>query len=106
MDWKGFDLQNRENGIIEFILLRDGKEYLFRFKFNYPKEERFRKQVYRALFYYLKARFTSVEFGIRTVEQEFLQEIVLKLPDGSDSTVSELVSDKLPQIKHTDLLPF
>ena len=82
-------------GVIEFVLEKDGKEMSFRFKFNIPEKEAFQRQVYRALFYYLKNRFASVEFGITTVEEEFLQELILKLPNGTDTTVKELIKTQL-----------
>lgn len=95
-------------GVIEFILLKEGKEMVFRFKFDLPEKENHQRQVYRALFHYLKNRFMAVEFGITTVEKEFLQELVLKLPDGSDITVKELVEKQLGQLefKSTLQLPF
>ena len=95
-------------GIIEFILERENKEYTFRFKFTLPEKEIYRKQVYRALFYYLKSRFMSVEFGISSVEQEFLQELVLKLPNGSDGTVKEILGKNIANLQYNEnlLLPF
>lgn len=95
-------------GVIEFILLKDGKELAFRFKFDLPEKEMYKRQVYRALFHYLKNRFMAIEFGITTVEEEFLQELILKLPNGTDITVKELVKDQLSQLEYKSefLLPF
>ena len=95
-------------GIIEFILNRENKEYTFRFKFTLPEKEIYRKQVYRALFHYLKNRFMAVEFGINSVEQEFLQELVLKLPNGSNSTVKEILGENITTLQYSKnlLLPF
>lgn len=90
-------------GIIEFILLKNNKEFTFRFKYDFPEDERLKMQVYRALFYYLKNRFLAVEFGITTVEKEFLQELVLKLPNGTLSTIKELVGEKGLKLQYTDL---
>lgn len=90
-------------GIIEFILLKDNKEIAFRFKYDLPEKESLRLQVYRALFYYLKNRFLAVEFGITTVEKEFLQEIIIKLPNGNTTTVKELVEDKVMKLQYNDL---
>lgn len=100
--------QYKNVGIIEFILLKNGKEMAFRFKYDFPEKEMFQRQVYRALFYYLKNRFLAIEFGITTVEEEFLQELILKLPDGTDTTVKELVKDQLSQLEFdsTLQLPF
>jgi len=96
-------------GIIEFILKENGKEIPFRFKFILPENESHKKQVYRALLYYLKARFTSVDFGINTIEKEFLQEIILKLPSGEEATVKEVMENKITQLTNNVsdlLLPF
>jgi len=95
-------------GIIEFILERENKEYTFRFKFTLPEKEIYRKQVYRALFHYLKNRFMAVEFGINSVEQEFLQELVLKLSNGSNSTVKEILGENINTLQYSKdlLLPF
>lgn len=95
-------------GVIEFILLKNDKEMAFRFKYKMPEKEMYKKQVFRALFFYLKNRFLAVEFGITTIEEEFLQEMILKLPNGTDTTVKELVKDQLTQLEYNSglLLPF
>ena len=95
-------------GVIEFILEKIGKEMAFRFKFDIPKKGTEQSQVYRALYHYLKNRFASVEFGITSIEEEFLQELVLKLPNGTDITVKELVKDQLESLEYESklLLPF
>jgi len=85
----------KDIGTIEFILLKDNEELAFRFKFNFPEKEAYQRQVYRGLYNYLKNRFFAVEFGITTIEQEFLQEMILKLPDGSTPTIKEIVSGQL-----------
>lgn len=89
-------------GIIEFILLKDGKELMFRFKYDLP-EERYRPQIYRGLFHYLKNRFIAIEFGITSVEKEFLQELVIQLPSGKDSTIKEIMEDKIMGLEYKDL---
>ena len=98
----------RNIGVIEFILLRDGKEMHFRFKYDLPENEKYKKQIYRALFHYLKNRFLAVEFGITSIEKEFLQELVLKLPNGGDATIKELLEKKIKKLGYNSdlLLPF
>lgn len=91
-------------GVIEFILEKKGKELAFRFKFNLPEKESFQRQVYRGLYHYLKNRFMAIEFGITTIEDEFLQELILKLPNGSDVTVKELVKDQLANLEYNSSL--
>src|SRR4030042_2941720 len=90
-------------GVIEFILLKNNKELMFRFKFNVPESEKLQKQVYRALFYYLKNRFLAIEFGIASIEREFLQELVLKLPNGATATIKESLGDKALNLNYNDL---
>ena len=58
----------RNLAAIEFILLQNNKEMAFRFKIELPEKPSLQKQVYRALFHYLKARFTSVDFGIARIK--------------------------------------
>lgn len=90
-------------GIIEFILLREGKELMFRFKYTLPEKDNYRRQVYRALFHYLKNRFLAIEYGITSIEKEFLQELVLKLPNGTTATVKEILGDQIEQLDYKDL---
>lgn len=92
-------------GIIEFILMSNGKELTFRFKYDLP-EEKYHAQIYRGLFHYLKNRFMAVEFGITTVEKEFLQELVIKLPNGTNSTMKELMQDKVLKLGYKSLEEF
>ena len=94
--------------VIEFILEKNSKEMAFRFKFNLPEKDAFQRQVYRGLYHYLKNRFMAVEFGITTIEEEFLQELILKLPNGTDTTVKELVKEQLTKLEYNSelQLPF
>lgn len=95
-------------GIIEFILLKNGEERAYRFKYDIPEKEKHKKQVYRALFHYLKNRFLAIEYGITTIEKEFLQELVLKFPNGTTSTVKEIITNQLSQLEYNSglQLPF
>ncbi|KKM95877.1 hypothetical protein LCGC14_1183750 [marine sediment metagenome] len=95
-------------GVIEFILFKNGKEMAFRFKYDFPENKNHKRQVYRALFHYLKNRFVAIEFGITTIEDEFFQELVLKLPNGATSTVKEIVKNQLNQLEYSSelQLPF
>lgn len=92
--------------ILQFALNTEKQLLKFRFKIDMPMEERYRKQVYRGLYHYLKARFTSVIFGINTVEQEFMAEIIMKLPNGTEGTMRELYGDKVLDLKSDLILPF
>jgi len=90
-------------GIIEFILLKNNKELMFRFKYDLPESEPLKKQVFRMLFHYLKNRFMAIEFGLITIEKEFLQELVLKLPNGLTSTIKEIIGDRALELQYNDL---
>lgn len=94
-----YKTEHKNTGIIEFILGKNNKEMAFRFKYDLPEQENHKKQVYRALFHYLKNRFLAIEFGITTIEDEFFQELVLKLPNGDTSTVKELVKNQLHELE-------
>jgi len=90
-------------GVIEFILLKNNKELMFRFKYDLPESEPLKKQVFRMLFHYLKNRFMAIEFGLITIEKEFLQELVLKLPNGLTSTIKEIIGDRALELQYNDL---
>lgn len=89
--------------IIEFILLKNDKELMFRFKYDLPESEPLKQQVFRMLYHYLKNRFMAIEFGIVTIEKEFLQELVLKLPNGSTTTIKEMMADRVLELQYNDL---
>ena len=90
-------------GIIEFILLKNDKELMFRFKYDLPESEPLKQQVFRMLYHYLKNRFMAIEFGIITIEKEFLQELVLKLPNGSTTTIKEMMAERVLELQYNDL---
>jgi len=98
----------KNSGMIEFILVKSNKEMAFRFQYRLPEQEMHKKQVYRALFHYLKNRFLAIEFGITSIEDEFFQELVLKLPNGETSTIKEIVKNQLTQLEYSSelQLPF
>ena len=48
-------------------------------------------QEYRLLFHWIKSKIEAVVWGLSTIEKEFLSEILLKLPNGQQSTVGEMV---------------
>jgi len=51
-----------------------------------------RKQAYRLLYYWLKSKLEAVVWGLSTVEQEFLSQVTVALPDGS-TTVGDIMRD-------------
>jgi len=48
-------------------------------------------QEYRLLFHWIKSKIEAVVWGLSTIEKEFLSEILLKLPNGQQSTVGAVV---------------
>ena len=50
-------------------------------------------QEYRLLFHWIKSKIEAVVWGLSTIEKEFLSEILMKLPNGQQSTVGDVVVD-------------
>lgn len=50
-------------------------------------------QSMRLLFYWLKAKLEAVAYGLTTVEQEFLSQVIIALPNGEATTVGRMVVD-------------
>ena len=48
---------------------------------------------YRLLYWYLKTKLEAVQFGIETVEHEFMSHIMVALPDGQPTTLGEKLAD-------------
>lgn len=78
----GYEIQIPEMGI------KRGRAYEKRL-------ERNDKQAYRIVWHVLKARFVAVESGLKTFEEEFLSDIIYKLPDGSMKKIGDMMLKKL-----------
>lgn len=48
-------------------------------------------QEYRLLFHWIKSKIEAVVWGLSTIEKEFLSEILMKLPNGQQSKVGDVV---------------
>lgn len=48
-------------------------------------------QEYRLLFHWIKSKIEAVVWGLSTIEKEFLSEITMRLPDGRESSVGEII---------------
>jgi hypothetical protein len=48
-------------------------------------------QSLRMLLWWLKAKVEAVAFGLREVEEEFLSDVIVRLPSGEETTVGEVV---------------
>ena len=51
-------------------------------------------QSYRLLFHWLKAKIEAIAYGLTTVEQEFLSQVIIALPDGSSSTIGAILMER------------
>ena len=56
---------------------------------------------YRILWWYLKAKLEAVQFGLETLEKEFMSHILVSLPDGSSVTFGERL-DTAIQLGHVE----
>lgn len=66
--------------------------------------ERNDKQAYRIVWHVLKARFVAVESGLKTFEEEFLSDIIYKLPDGRTAKVADVIFSQISESKPIKLL--
>lgn len=74
------------------------------------EKSQLKNQYYRALFYYLKSKLEAVEFGIRDFGEEFMADLMMKLPTGKTVTVKQLLASQieknlLGQTSEIKLLP-
>ena len=75
---------------LEALLKVDGRKLGFRLTVDYADEKE-RKQMMRALYWYLKAKVEAIEFGLVDLEREFLPYLLT----SSGQTVAEtLAGDK------------
>lgn len=54
-------------------------------------------QSMRLLLYWIKAKLEAVSFGLNSVEKEFLSDIVTELPDGTKSTIWDMIDKQIQQ---------
>ncbi len=62
------------------------------------------KQVWRALYWWLKSQFEAIEFGLVKFEDVFLSHFEWMLPDGRVGTVGEIVRPRLSEHSPQGLL--
>lgn len=99
-----------ERGVSDIKFLKElkveGKSFKVGVKITIPQvNEMTRNQLYRALFYYLKAKFESLTFGfVEEYNEAFVKEFMPYLiADKTGKTVADLILPKLNQsISHTD----
>ena len=50
---------------------------------------------YRLLFWYLKSKLEAIAYGLTTVEQEFLSQVVVALPNGQQTTIGKALEESV-----------
>jgi len=61
-------------------------------------------QSLRLLFWLLKTKLEAIAYGFREVQEEFMGDILVRLPDGREGTMSEAMKQQLPYSKGTEPL--
>ena len=72
-----------------FALEKENKKYAFQFEVNIPNDSRFARQKFRAFYWHLKSRLEAVDFGLFTLQDIFMPELLVQLPDGVITTVKK-----------------
>jgi len=66
--------------------------------------ERNDRQAYRIVWHVLKARFVAVESGLKTFEEEFLSDIIYKLPNGRTTKIGDIILNQISKTEPINLL--
>lgn len=66
--------------------------------------ERNDRQAYRIVWHVLKNRFVAIECGLKTFENEFLSDIIYRLPNGQTRKVEDIILNQLAKAKEIELL--
>lgn len=66
--------------------------------------ERNDRQAYRVVLHVLKNRFVAIASGMKSFENEFLSDIIYRLPDGRTRKMGDLILGQLSKTKPVDLL--
>lgn len=67
--------------------------------------ERNKNQEYRMMYYWLKSKLEAVAWGLATIEQEFLSQVMMALPDGTQQSVGEVIKGLISEDR-LESLPF
>ncbi len=49
----------------------------------------------RCLYFYVKTKLEAVQYGLTSIEKEFMSEIILKLPDGKEKSLGEVMTERI-----------
>jgi hypothetical protein len=60
-------------------------------------DDKFKNQIHRALFYYLKTKFEALNFGLIEFAKEFMPHLVITDKSGNQKTIHEII---LPQYEN------
>ena len=52
---------------------------------------------WRLVFWYLKNKLDAVKYGLSTLEQELMPQILTSLPDGSETTVGQIIEKAIAE---------
>ncbi len=97
-----------------YPILREGKRVYMAFRVRPPimlkmvgrgnnrREVKNLPATARLLYHWLKAKLAAIKWGMRSVEEEFLAEIVARLPSGEAATVGEIFIPQLVTGKFLD----
>jgi hypothetical protein len=89
-----------ENHLVQFAFARrvnvNGELKQQPCRIDVPYGDRKPSEALRMIFYYLKAKFDAVDWGVISFEEAFLACFVGQLPDGRKVTVGEMM---LPDLK-------
>ena len=58
---------------------------------------------WRLLWWYLKSRLEAVRFGIESMEQTFMSQVLISLPNGQQTTIGEIISEAIKTDQTTAL---
>ena len=56
-------------------------------------------QSMRLLYWWLKVKIESIAYGLREVEEEFLHDVLVRLPDGTETTIGSAIMPGLKEGK-------
>jgi hypothetical protein len=60
-------------------------------------------QALRLLYHWLKIKIEAVAFGLKEVEEEFMSDLLVRTPDGRESTVGKLFKPQISSSGHATL---
>ena len=76
-----------------FALQREAKKHAFQFDLIIPDDDKFARQKFRAFYWHLKSRLEAVDFGLFTLQEVFMAELLVQLPNGDITTVKKSIEN-------------